>query len=153
VTDPNAGAGEVRITHVFDAPREAVFAAWTDPDQVAKWWAPDGFDIPPESVTIEPRAGGRFHLKMVDSAGDAEFPYRAEIVEISHGELIVLKAEAIPEAGIEETVTRITFDTDGARTRMTVTSGPYTEEMRRNAEAGWVDLMAGLERSLAARGA
>jgi uncharacterized protein YndB with AHSA1/START domain len=139
---------EVRLTHVFDAPRETVFAAWTDPRQVASWWAPDGFEIPPESVEIEPRVGGRFHLTMV--GGGNNFPYRSEILEIEPPELIVLRAEAIPEAGIAETITRVVFEADGQRTRMTVTAGPYTEEMRANAEAGWIALFGNLEAALAA---
>jgi uncharacterized protein YndB with AHSA1/START domain len=150
VSDPTPAVREVRITHVFDAPREAVFAAWTDPDQVAKWWAPDGFEVPPESVEIEPRVGGRFQLTLVESAGPGRYPYRSEIVEISRPELIMLTAEAIPEAGIEETITRIVFEAAGGRTRMTLTSGPYTDEVRENAEAGWFDLIANLERVLAA---
>jgi uncharacterized protein YndB with AHSA1/START domain len=149
VSDPTPAEREVHITHVFDAPREAVFAAWTDPEQVAKWWAPDGFDVPPESVEIEPRVGGRFHLTLMESAGPGRFPFRSEIVEISEPQLIVLKAEAIPEAGIEDTITRIAFEEDGGQTRMTLTSGPYTDEMRGNAEAGWLDLIANLERALA----
>jgi uncharacterized protein YndB with AHSA1/START domain len=115
---------------------------------VAEWWAPGAFEIPPESVEIEPAVGGRFHLTMVESGGSASFPYRSEIVEISEPELIVLKAEAIPEAGIAETITRVEFEADGERTRMTITSGPYTEEMRDNAEAGWIDAIANLERLL-----
>jgi len=149
VSDPSPAEREVRITHVFDAPREAVFAAWTDPEQVARWWAPDGFEIPPESIEIEPRVGGRFHLVMVQSDGGARFPYRSEIVEISEPERIVLKAGSIDEAGIAETITQVVFEADGGRTRMTITSGPYTEDMRENAEAGWIDLMANLERLLA----
>jgi uncharacterized protein YndB with AHSA1/START domain len=149
MSDSTRTGREVRVTHVFDAPREAVFAAWTDPEQVAKWWAPDGFEIPTESVEIEPRVGGRFHLTMVESAGEGRFPYHSEIIEFSEPELIVLRAEEIPGAGIEHTITRVVFEEDRGRTRMTVTSGPYTEEMRGNAEAGWIDLMANLERALA----
>jgi uncharacterized protein YndB with AHSA1/START domain len=148
MTDPAAQEGEVSVTHVFDAPREAVFAAWTDPEQVAKWWAPDGFEVPPESVEIEPRVGGRFDLAMLASGGQSRFQYRSEIVEFSEPELIVLSSEAIPEAGIAETITRVVFEADGGRTRMTVTAGPYTDEMRGNAEAGWFDLIANLERLL-----
>jgi uncharacterized protein YndB with AHSA1/START domain len=149
VSDPPGTGREVRITHVFDAPPEAVFAAWTDPQQVAKWWAPDEFEVPPESVEIDPIVGGRFHLTLQESNGSGRFPYRSEILEISEPELIVLKAEAIPEAGIGETVTRIVFEEDGGKTRMTVTSGPYTDEMRGNAEAGWYDLIGNLEKVLA----
>ena len=149
VSDSTPVVREVRITHVFDAPREAVFAAWTDPEQVARWWAPDGFEVPTDSVEIEPRVGGRFHLTMMASAGQGRFPYRSRIIEFSEPQLIVLKAEAIPEAGIEDTVTRVVFEADGGKTRMTVTSGPYPEEMRGNAETGWFDLIANLERVLA----
>jgi uncharacterized protein YndB with AHSA1/START domain len=149
VSDPMPSEGDARVTHVFDAPREAVFAAWTDPEQVARWWAPDGFEIPSESVEIEPEVGGRFDLMMVESSGPGRFPYRSEIVEISKPELIVLKAEAIPEAGIRETITRVLFEVDGEGTRMTITSGPYTDEMRGNAEAGWIEATANLERLLA----
>jgi uncharacterized protein YndB with AHSA1/START domain len=149
VSDPPQTGREVRITHVFDAPPEAVFAAWTDPQQVAKWWAPDEFEVAPESVEIDPIVGGRFHLTLQESNGSGRFPYRSEILEISEPELIVLKAEAIPEAGIGETVTRIVFEEDGGKTRMTVTSGPYTDEMRGNAEAGWYDLIGNLEKVLA----
>jgi uncharacterized protein YndB with AHSA1/START domain len=141
----------VEITHVFDAPREAVFEAWIDPDQVARWWSPDGLDVPRESVRIEPRVGGRYDLTMVELEGDARYPVRAEVVEISPPELIVLQQEAMPEAGLPEaTVTRVVFEADGDRTRMTVTSGPYPDEMRPNAEAGWTAAVANLDELLRA---
>ncbi len=148
MTDTNVAEREVRVVHVFDAPREAVFAAWTDPAQVARWWAPEGFEIPRESIEIEPRVGGRFDLEMVQSDGGARFPYSSEIIEISEPDLIALRAEAIDEAGIAETITRVELEADGARTRMTITSGPYTEEMSGNAEAGWTGAMANLEKLL-----
>jgi uncharacterized protein YndB with AHSA1/START domain len=119
---------EVRISHVFDAPREAVFEAWIDPDQVALWWAPAELRIPPESVVVEPHVGGRFHLVMVESSG-TEWPMRAEILQISPPELIVMRSEPIPEAGIAETVTRVVLELEGSRTRMTITQGPYSDEV------------------------
>jgi uncharacterized protein YndB with AHSA1/START domain len=137
---------EVRINHVFDAPREAVFEAWTDPDQVVKWWGPEGFEIPRDSVVIEPRVGGRFHLIMVESAGDARFPLRSEILEISAPELIVMKSEPLPEAGISEpTVTRVVFEVEGSGTRMILTAGPYSEDVHGNAASGWQNLVDNLE--------
>jgi uncharacterized protein YndB with AHSA1/START domain len=136
----------VEITHVFDAPREAVFRAWTDPDQVALWWSPDGLEIPRESVEIEPSVGGRFNLTMVELEGDGRYPMRAEFVEISEPELIVLRAEAMPDAGIQETtIMRVIFEEEGGGTRMTVTSGPYTDEQRPDAEAGWNAVVANLD--------
>jgi uncharacterized protein YndB with AHSA1/START domain len=153
MTDRSAGgtpARGVRISHVFDASRETVFAAWTDPDQVVRWWRPDGFEIPRDTVVIEARVGGRFHLRMVDVADGSSYPYRAEILEIDEPAVIVLKAEPVPEAGIMATrITRVVFEAEGERTRMTVTDEPYTDEIRGNAEAGWLSLIANLEKLFA----
>src|SRR4051794_32864996 len=49
---------QVLITRIFDAPRDVVFRAWTDPDQVAQWFGPDGFEAPRETVEIDLRVGG-----------------------------------------------------------------------------------------------
>lgn len=142
--------GGFRISHLYDAPPEAVFAAWTDPEQVAHWWRPEGLEIPPESVVIEPRVGGRFELTMVDPAGES-YDLRATYVEFVEPELIVLRSEPIPEAGITRaTLTRVTFEAEGGNCRMTITDGPYSDEVRGNAEAGWRSLVVNLERLLAA---
>jgi uncharacterized protein YndB with AHSA1/START domain len=62
MTDPTgvtATDQQVLITRIFEAPRERVFAAWTDPAQVAAWYGPEHFDTPRENVHIELRVGGR----------------------------------------------------------------------------------------------
>jgi uncharacterized protein YndB with AHSA1/START domain len=127
---------QVEITRVFDAPRQLVFDAWTDPDQVARWWGPDGFHTPPETVEIDLRVGGRYHLAMVQDATGVQFPLRYEVIELVAPELIVLKHEPMPEMGIHEpTITRIELHDDGGRTRMSLTDGPYT--VSGHAEQGW----------------
>ena len=147
---PSAASDEAYVCHHFDAPPEVVFAAWTDPEQVARWWAPQGFEIPPESVDIEPRLGGRFHLEMVAVSGPERFRYRAEIVEFAEPELLALKGEPIAGTDIEVTITRVELVAAGGGTRMTVTSGPFTREARDNAQTGWDELVVNLERVLAA---
>lgn len=47
------------IERVFDAPRELIWKAWTDPEEAKKWWGPKGFTAP--SVTIDLRVGGTYH--------------------------------------------------------------------------------------------
>jgi uncharacterized protein YndB with AHSA1/START domain len=140
----------VVITRVFDAPRQIVFEAWTDPGQVAKWWGPDGFHTPRDTVEIDLRVGGRYHLTMVKQDTGAQFPLRYEIVELVPPELIVLKAEPMPEVGVHEpTITRIELHEDGDRTRMSFTDGPYTASER--AEQGWnasFDKLDSLPRSI-----
>jgi uncharacterized protein YndB with AHSA1/START domain len=127
---------QLAITRIFDVPREMVFEAWTDPEQVARWWGPDGFHTPPETVEIDLRVGGRYHLTMVQEQTTAQFPLRYEIVELVVPELIVLKGEPMPEVGIHEpTITRIELHDEGGRTRMNLTDGPYT--VSGHAEQGW----------------
>src|SRR5438270_11743571 len=50
----------VRIVDVFDAPREVVFAAWTEPDRLKRWWGPGFFET--VSAEIDLRPGGRYEL-------------------------------------------------------------------------------------------
>ncbi len=46
------------ITRDFDAPREVVWAAWTDPKYVKQWWGPKGFTVP--VCTMDFHVGGKF---------------------------------------------------------------------------------------------
>ena len=127
---------QILITRIFEAPRERVFAAWTEPEQVAAWFGPEGFDTPPESVTVELEAGGRYELTMRQRATGKEFPVRYEIVELEPPELIVMRHEAMPDIGLPvETFTRVEFHDHGDKTRMTLVDGPYDDKS--GAEAGW----------------
>jgi uncharacterized protein YndB with AHSA1/START domain len=129
---------QVHVEYTFEAPRELVFAAWMDPDQVHAWWAPQGFDVPRDTVEIDPRVGGRYVLCMVQQGSGAEFWVRNEIVELDEPELLVLRGEAMPEVGLPfETLTRVELTGGAGTTQIVLTSGPYTPEMAPNAEAGW----------------
>lgn len=49
---------EIIIERIFNAPRESVWKAWTDPYTVKKWWGPEGFTAP--SIKIDLRVGGKY---------------------------------------------------------------------------------------------
>jgi uncharacterized protein YndB with AHSA1/START domain len=126
---------EVLITRIFEAPRDRVFRAWTDPEQVAAWYGPEHMDTPRERIRIDLRVGGRYELTMVRRGG-GEFSIGYDIVELVEPELIVLRSDPMPEMGMHQpTVTRVELQDLGGRTRMTLTDGPYTESV--HAEAGW----------------
>jgi uncharacterized protein YndB with AHSA1/START domain len=126
------------IRSIFDAPRERVFRAWTDPDEVAAWYGPEHMDTPRERIHIDLRVGGRYELTMVQRGGGAEFAVGYEILELVEPELIVLRSDPMPEVGMHEgTVLRVEFHDHGARTRMTLSDGPYPPKGRGHAEAGW----------------
>jgi uncharacterized protein YndB with AHSA1/START domain len=135
--DSQTADQQVVVVRVFDAPRDVVFRAWTDPEQVAQWFGPQGMDIPRESVVIDLRAGGRFELRMVRSEMGFEMRLEYEIVELVEPELLVLHHDAKPELGIPHaTVTRVELHDEDGKTRMVLTDGPYPESA--HAEAGWV---------------
>ncbi|GAA1960161.1 SRPBCC family protein [Agromyces allii] len=63
------GSKQFTITRVFDAPREVVWNAWTDPDEAAVWWHPRGIETPRESVEIDARIGGSYRYTMIAPDG------------------------------------------------------------------------------------
>ena len=129
---------EITITRIFDAPRELVFQAWTDPDQLARWFGPAGFEIPRHSVHIDPRVGGRITLRMAQPGSGHQFDLDYEILELVEPELLVLKSGPNPEMSLQhEVVTRIQLEDENGKTRLTLTDGPYPEEGGRWAGAGW----------------
>jgi uncharacterized protein YndB with AHSA1/START domain len=137
MSDPSPVAEKLLITRIFDAPREQVFKAWTDPDEVAAWYGPEHFDTPREKIRIDLRVGGRYELTMVQRGNGAEFEIGYDIIELSEPELLVLRSDPKPEMGMPEpTVTRVQFHDHGDKTRMTLTDGPYPAG-RGHAEAGW----------------
>ena len=140
MSDSTQAAGtdqEVLITSILDAPRERVFKAWTDPDEVAAWYGPAHMEAPRERVRIDLRVGGRWELTMVQRGGGAEFAIGYEILELVEPELIVLRSDPMPDVGMHEpTILRVEFHDHGAKTRMTLSDGPYPAG-RDHAEAGW----------------
>jgi len=135
---PVAGDREVLITRIFEAPREQVFKAWTDPDELAAWYGPEHMDAPRERIRIDLRVGGRWELTMVARDGGAgEFSIGYTIVELVEPELIVMRSDLMPEMGMHEpTVVRVEFHDHGDKTRMTLSDGPYAAGAH-HAEAGY----------------
>jgi uncharacterized protein YndB with AHSA1/START domain len=126
---------QVLITRIFDAPRDRVFRAWTDPDQVAAWYGPEQMDTPRDRVKIDLRVGGRWELTMVPRDGGAgEFAIGYDILELVEPELIVMRSDPMPGMH-ERTVVRVEFHDHGDKTRMTLSDGPLASAG--HAEAGY----------------
>lgn len=62
------------IVREFDAPREVIWRAWTDPEIAAQWWHPHGLVTPADSVEIDARQGRSYEYTMVDEATGREWP-------------------------------------------------------------------------------
>jgi uncharacterized protein YndB with AHSA1/START domain len=78
---------EIVLTRVINAPRELVFRAWTDPEQIPKWFGPSGFVCTTHEIDI--RVGGRWRFDMRGPDGTM-YPNRMVFLEIRSPEIIVM---------------------------------------------------------------
>lgn len=72
-------SNEIKITRIYDAPVKAVWEAWTDPEQVAKWWGPRGFTLTTHSKDLKP--GGHWHYTMHGPDG-VDYPNKTKYFEV-----------------------------------------------------------------------
>ena len=77
---------EIVNTRIFDAPREAVFEAFENPQQLAQWWGPNGFTNTIQEMDL--RAGGTWRLTMHGPDG-TNYDNLSEFVEVAKPERIV----------------------------------------------------------------
>jgi uncharacterized protein YndB with AHSA1/START domain len=109
-----AGASDVEIvaTRDFDAPRELVWAVWTDPRHVARWWGPRGFTNTIERMDVRPGGAWRFVMHGPDGRSyDNEHRY----VELVPPERIVMDHVSGPVFRMTAT-----FEERGRKTRVTM---------------------------------
>jgi uncharacterized protein YndB with AHSA1/START domain len=131
----SAAKPELVITRVFDAPRELVWKAWTEPEAAVKWWGPKGFTIPDSKLDVRP--GGAWRVCMRSPEGEAHWAHGVyrEIVE---PELLVYTWVWEKGARDEKLVT-VTFAEDGPkRTKLTLHQAAFvTVEDRDEHREGW----------------
>jgi uncharacterized protein YndB with AHSA1/START domain len=145
---------ELVITRVFDAPRELVYKAFTDPDQLAQWFGPVGWSVPRETVEIDVRPGGHQRFVMVnDSDPEQRSPVDGTFVEVVENELLVGSEEweGVPDmqdAGPMQI--RLEFHDEDGKTRVVLRQGPYTPEVEEMARQGWESSFTKLDKLLAA---
>ncbi|RSM38052.1 polyketide cyclase [Amycolatopsis balhimycina DSM 5908] len=127
---------ELAITRVFDAPRELVFAAWTDPGQLASWLGPHGYTG--AAVTLATRPGGAWRACIRSPEGDEHWMHGV-YREVSAPERLVFTFAWDTEGDLRtETVVTIDFADLGGKTEMTfVQTGFPTVADRDGHHEGW----------------
>lgn len=105
---------ELVVTRTFDAPPALVFAAWTRPEHFARWWVPKSFGLVLLSCDLDARTGGRYRL--VFKHGDSPpMTFFGTYLEVTPCSRLVWTNEEAGEAG---SVTTVTFEDLGARTKL-----------------------------------
>lgn len=84
--DEGTSGREIVISRVFDAPRELVWHAWTEPRHVGQWWGPRGFTTTTEIMDVRP--GGTWKHVMRGPDG-TEYPNKSIFKEVVKPERIV----------------------------------------------------------------
>jgi uncharacterized protein YndB with AHSA1/START domain len=112
---------EFIITREFDAPRELVFKAWTDPKHLAQWWGPRGFTNPVCEWDVRP--GGKIYDVMRAPNGQ-DFPMGGEFREIVPPEKLAFSCGALDANGkmLFEFLHTATFSEAKGKTKLTLRS-------------------------------
>jgi uncharacterized protein YndB with AHSA1/START domain len=152
VTEPPGAIFRERTTsRVFDAPRDALWRAWTDPEELAAWWGPKGLSVPVSSVDLDVRPGGAFRLTMVVDATGVEFPTEMRYREVDPPERLVYEWDA--QRGLGSGTVTVTFEDLGERTEVTTHfAGFATDEIFTGSEIGWETSLDKLEALLRQHG-
>lgn len=139
----------VTITRVIDAPRDKVFNAWIDPKLLAQWWGPRGFDNPRCEIDAVP--GGKIHIDMRGPDGTI-YPMTGTVQEVTAPERLVFIAFAEDHDGTPhlESLTEVTFEDLGGKTRVTVIGRAKgftaaAPQMLGGMEAGWTQSIEKLD--------
>jgi uncharacterized protein YndB with AHSA1/START domain len=117
---------EIHIERVFDAPRDKVFAAFTNPELIPEWWGPRGTTTIVDEMDVRPGGNWRFVGR---SADGSETAFRGTYREITPPERIVQTFEWEGMPGHVSVETAV-FEDLGDRTRLVATSLFHTTEER-----------------------
>jgi uncharacterized protein YndB with AHSA1/START domain len=147
---------ELEISRIFNAPRELVYQAFTDPDQLAQWFGPVGWVVPRDTVDVDPRPGGYQRFVMVNADDPSQrSPVSATFTEVVANELLVgeQSVEGIPGfEGMATMTLRLEFHEEpGGKTRLELRQGPFTHQLEEGSREGWNSSFGKLDDLLAAR--
>lgn len=135
---------DLTITRLFDAPRELVFEAWTNPDHLARWWGPTGFHA--TSCTVRLEEGGRWRTCMTD--GTVEHWASGVYHEIDPPERLVFSFSWEEPEGTREhdTLVTVTLEDRDGKTEMTFHQAIFrTVEERDGHVEGWRECFTDLD--------
>lgn len=111
---------ELVITRVFDAPRELVWKAWTEPARMAQWFGPRGFTS--AVLRNEPHPGGAYRIHMRGPEGDDHW-MQGVFREVAPPERLAMAGSWADAAGNPtgpETLLTILLEEHGDKTKLTL---------------------------------
>lgn len=150
---------ELFITRIFNASIDRVFDAWTDPDKLTQWYAPNGCSI--DYKYIDVREGGRFHYRIHHPDHGSGW-VTGQYLEIRPPEKLAFTIRLSNENGDVlppddpksvawpgEILITVTFEPLGDQTKATIHEAVSEEKARKTgAYRGWIEMFDKLELQL-----
>jgi uncharacterized protein YndB with AHSA1/START domain len=150
--EPAPDAEGITITRVFDAPRELVFKAWTEPERFVRWFGLGDSEVPLSTIAMDVRPGGAWRATMFAGPDRYQIQWRGVYHEVVEPERLVFTITDQPD-GEQEVVTVILTDLGDDKTEMVFHQGgghlPPDEYPR--AKQGWSGFFERLAEYLAQR--
>jgi uncharacterized protein YndB with AHSA1/START domain len=148
----DSASQDLVVVRHFDAPRAAVWKAWTDPEQLKKWWSPKDCTTP--SVTIDVKVGGKllFCMSMPDGKevwGTGTFKEVVPMEKLVYadnfadkdGNIVSADTYGMPADFPKDLIVTVVFEDDGQGTKMTLThSGMPAGKMKDMTGDGWNEM-------------
>jgi uncharacterized protein YndB with AHSA1/START domain len=134
---------EITLVRLFDAPRDLVWRAWTDPEVLRQWWGPKGFTNPVCEIDVQRGGKIRIHMRAPDGT---IYPMTGEFREVDAPRRLVFSDAALDADGnvLLEGFTIVTFEDEGGKTKLTIESiakaiVPQAADMLQGMENGWAE--------------
>lgn len=138
------------MNRALSAAPSRVFEAFSDPNELARWWGPRGFSIP--SLEFDPRLGQSYRIEMQPPEGDAFYLTGEFRVVDPPTRLAYTFRWEDPDPDDVETLVDLSFRDLGESTEVVLTQGLFKTEARRALHRdGWTDSLEKLEPLLSSR--
>jgi uncharacterized protein YndB with AHSA1/START domain len=140
-------ATRLRLEKLLRAPPERVFGAFTDAEQLRRWWGPFGFTV--ASLQFDAAEGTDYRITMQPPEGDV-FHIRGTFRAVAAPRrLSYTFIYEEPDPDDQETLVTLTFDPNDAGTRLVLDQAPFKTAARLELHRdGWTDTLERLEQSL-----
>jgi uncharacterized protein YndB with AHSA1/START domain len=138
----------LRLSRRFSRPPEVVFRAWTNPDNIRRWWSPAGWT--PAEMEVDLRVGGSYRLGMRRMEGGGTVYVHGRFLEVFAPRKLIYtwKWENAFEQMPETQVTVRFIESEGG-TEMELIHEPLPEiSMCLRVRAGWLDAWQRLKKVL-----
>lgn len=142
------------VTRIFKAPRERVWEAWTRPEDFAAWFGTEAVEVPPATVSLDVRTGGRWNAEMHLPEGDTVHWF-GKYTEVDPPERLAftMNDDATAPPYPEPVVVEFREMDAGTQMKLTQPRGDFTDEEMEHMEASYQGFFDAMEKLLASRDA